>query len=197
VLGSGAPLVSQLPALAAGLRGMTTQLTQLTPQAGQLIDSGRQLLSSLVPLLNSNAKGIAALLANFGTLTTGLDSRIPALTATLGSTAHGLSSFAGIFLANPGEPGVTDSRGTLVTTMGPVCYYGTPRRTPQQVGPRPVQAGWSCVGDQQYLQQRGSVNAPIPGNGSTPAPAATPPAVQQTPSAGRPDSWTSILTVGG
>lgn len=157
-------LVDKLPKLAKRVRSMTEDINGLAPKGGRILDNGNSMLRGMVPKLNRNQRSIAVIIANLASSTQVLSRHIPALVGSLTDAPEGLRKFAGVFFPSPSDPGVTDARVDLTGAPGPVCYYGTKRRTPQETGHRRVQRHWNCPADKQYLQQRGSANAPDRGN---------------------------------
>ncbi|WP_020497123.1 MlaD family protein [Sciscionella marina] len=153
-------LVDQLPALAKKVRGMTADMKGLTPKAGALLTDGNAMIRRIMPILNRNQRSIALIVSNLANVTQVLSLNLPTLAGSLTDGPKGINDFSSVFFPSPLHPGVTDAAVDLTGAPGPVCYYGTQRRTPQQTGSRPVEANWNCPGDKQYLQQRGSVNAP-------------------------------------
>lgn len=153
-------LIDKLPRLAKRVRNMTDDINGLTPKGGKLLQDGNSVLRRIIPTLNRNQRSIAVVIANLASSTQVLSRHIPALVGSLTDAPKGLRKFAGVFFPSPSEPGVTDARVDLTGAPGPVCYYGTKRRTPQETGHRRVQSNWNCPADKQYLQQRGSANAP-------------------------------------
>lgn len=157
-------LIARLPELATRIRAMTSDMSGLVPQGESMMDTGPSLIRKMLPLLDRNERSVAVMIANMAGFMRVLSTRTPALAGSMTDGPAGVNDFASVFFPSPSDPTVTDANTKLVATTGPVCYYGTKRRTPQQTGARDIQYGWTCPGTQQYLQQRGSVNAPTPAN---------------------------------
>lgn len=153
-------LVSRLPQLAKTVRGLTAQVRGQEGNMSTVLDRGNDVSAQLIPLLRDNQQGTAALLANGAAVSQTLSMRVPALRSGLRDIPKGFNDLSTIFVPKPG--GATGARLKIVTAAGPVCYYNSERRLPQDTSPRPVDPGWGCAGNQRYLQQRGAANAPVP-----------------------------------
>lgn len=153
-------LVDQLPDLAKRVRAMTDDMNGLTPKAEKLMTGGNALLARKLPLLNRNERAIAMIVGNLANVTEVLSMHLPSVKGSLTDGPKGIDDFSSIFFPSPLNPGVTDAAVDLTGAQSPLCYYGTQRRTPQETGPRAVEANWNCPGDKQYMQQRGSANVP-------------------------------------
>jgi phospholipid/cholesterol/gamma-HCH transport system substrate-binding protein len=195
---NGPPLLesaNSLPELARSMRELTGDIRAQEPVLRDMLDTTPRTIATLTTLLDENHQDISTLLGNLVTTTQIASDRIPALHALLSAVPDAIGKIASIVHGDVAE-------FYLLLAQGPVCYYGTPRRTPVDVAPREPMLGWHCP-PEANLSQRGAANAPrpgprppagaAPGQPASPAGPAFPP--EQSQISG-PRSWSAILLQG-
>lgn len=142
----------RLPRIARALARISEQLRSVAPEGIELARKVPPLTERLVPLLRQTQPSVSVLLANLVTPAQIVSARIPAL-------EHGLIFIPRSFaeLATIGEGNTANFE--FVMTQGPVCYYDSPRRTPQQTWPKQPALTYHCPHD---VPVRGAANAPRP-----------------------------------
>ncbi|AJW40231.1 MCE-family protein Mce1F [Rhodococcus sp. B7740] len=110
------------------------------------------LLDRLLPLVNDNSAGVAALLTSAVGPAQIIGARTDAIDRFLTTVPDGLAT-----LASP----VKDNRlqVDLVPTLGVPCFYDTDRRTPYETEPRPLERDLRCV-PPGGIPPRGADSAP-------------------------------------
>ncbi|GAA5119594.1 MlaD family protein [Haloechinothrix salitolerans] len=142
----------RLPRIARALARISEQLRTVAPDGVELARQVPPLTERLVPLLRETQPSVSVLLANLVTPAQIVSARIPAL-------EHGLIFIPRSFaeLATIGEGNTANFE--FVVTQGPVCYYDSPRRTPQQTEPKEPELTYHCPSE---VPVRGATNAPRP-----------------------------------
>lgn len=175
----------RLPQLVAAAGALTAQLRGVVPALWPLVEQTPELARQVVPLLAKNQNSVSLLLANLVTPFEVMRVRTPALNELLKNLPRAFGQLASV-------GGNGQAHFSLITALGPVCYYDTERRTPNQTAPRKPALHYHCPGGQTHgYGVRGAANAPRP---DTPQP--QPPAP---PTAGSPTdshSWTSLYVQG-
>ncbi len=148
--------VADLPQIAASLRKITDQVRDADPDIRKLLDQTPAILANqVVPLLQTNQQSVSVLLANSVVSSQIVAARMPAVNMLLVAVPDGFNKLASV---------VQNGRAqlALATTLGPVCYYNTPRRSVQDTAPRPLDKDQHCTDNSGQVQVRGSQNAPRP-----------------------------------
>jgi len=148
--------VADLPQIAASLRGITNQLRDADPDIRKLLDQTPAILANqVVPLLANNQQSVSVLLANSVVSSQIVAARMPAVNALLVAVPDGFNKLASV---------VHDGRAQLdlITALGPVCFYDTPRRPVEDTSPRPLDPNQHCADTSGQVQVRGSQNVPRP-----------------------------------
>lgn len=142
----------RLPRIARALARISERLRSVAPEGVELARQVPPLTERLVPLLRETQPSVSVLLANLVTPAQIVSARIPAL-------EHGLIFIPRSFgeLATIGDGDTANFE--FVMTQGPVCYYDSPRRTPQQTGPKEPALTYHCPSE---VPVRGATNAPRP-----------------------------------
>lgn len=156
----------RLPRITKSLADITAQMRKLTPEGVKLAKKVPELTDRIVPLLHENQPAMSVLLANLVTPAQIVSARIPAL-------EHGLIFIPRAFsrLSSIGEGDTANFE--FVVTQGPVCFYDSPRRTPQDVEPKEPALTYHCPSE---LPVRGAANAPRPAAKDRPVVTAADPA---------------------
>ncbi|MPY79983.1 MAG: MCE family protein [Actinophytocola sp.] len=153
----------RLPRIARALSRISERLRTVAPDGVTLARQVPPLTERLVPLLRETQPSVSVLLANLVTPAQIVSARIPAL-------EHGLifipRSFAELATIGHGNT----ANFEFVMTQGPVCYYDSPRRTPQETGPKKPALTYHCPSE---VPVRGATNAPRPEGGARQRPVVT------------------------
>ncbi|QNG17960.1 MCE family protein [Rhodococcus triatomae] len=149
--------IRAIPTIAQSLREITEQIRLSDPSIRTLLDHTPTILADQVsPLLRENQQSLAVLMANSSVSTRIVASRMPAVNALLVAVPNGFTALGSV---------VRDGRARLdlVTQVGPVCFYDTPRRSVQDTSPRELDRDRHCTDESGRVQQRGSQNVPRTG----------------------------------
>ncbi|MGC0362169.1 phospholipid/cholesterol/gamma-HCH transport system substrate-binding protein [Rhodococcus sp. 27YEA15] len=146
--------IAALPDVARTLRQLTDQVRSSDPQLHTLLDRSPAILSEQVlPLIEENRQSFSLLLANSLVSTQIVTTRMPAVDALLMVVPQGFEKLSTIVSGGRAQL-------NLVTAVGPVCMYDTPRRSVQDVSPSPLNKDQHCTDESGRIQNRGSQNIP-------------------------------------
>lgn len=161
IVNKGMPLLDTVDGVAGSLPGSLSTargvLEQLQAQDGALVDlltRSPQTMASLDSLLSGNRDSLGAMMAGLVLPTQIIGDRTPSLEHGLTIMPEALPKIGSI-----AKGGLADL--FLVGTQGPMCVYDAPRRLVTEAEPREPALDWTCQ-PQEYLEQRGAVNAPRP-----------------------------------
>lgn len=146
--------VDALPEVALTLRQLTDQVRNSDPQLRTLLDRSPSVLDNqILPLIEQSREPFSLLLANSLVSTQIVTARMPAVDALLVVVPKGFEKFGSI---------VKDGRAQLdlITALGPVCIYDTPRRSVQDTSPTTLDKNQHCADQSGRIQNRGSQNVP-------------------------------------
>lgn len=146
--------IQALPEVARTLRQLSDQVRTSDPQIRTLLDRSPSVLDNqILPLIEQSREPFSLLLANSLVSSQIVTARMPAVNALLVALPKGFDALGSI---------VKDGSAQLdlVTTLGPVCIYNTPRRSVQDTSPTTLDKDQHCTDESGRLQNRGSQNVP-------------------------------------
>lgn len=146
--------VAALPDVARILRQLTDQVRSSDPQLRTLLDRSPTVLDNqILPLIEQSREPFSLLLANSLVSSQIVTARMPAVDTLLVVVPKGFEKLGSI---------VRNGRAQLdlITAVGPICIYDTPRRTVQDVSPTTLDKDQHCTDQSGKIQNRGSQNIP-------------------------------------
>lgn len=145
---------TDLPQLAASMRRLAERTHQQQPELEHLLGTAPGVTARTNDLIARNEQQTEQLLDGALDAARTLNGRVPALKEALTAVPKSTRSMASIVHGD-----IADFY--LVAAQGPVCYYDTERRTPQETAPREPRLDQNCpAGDGRA--QRGADSAPVP-----------------------------------